>query len=120
MNNGAFQKIVDAITEAYGVCADEIIQFEIKTSTERLVFFVIATLVTVAVMVATYIRNRKRDMSWYDDESSIVIFVVCIILLVLFIIGIAAQIYDIYTAKYFPEIMVMQYIKHTINSLSFN
>ena len=120
MKNEAFQKIVDAITEAYGVCADEIIQFEIKTSTEWLVFFVIATLVTAAVMVGTYIQNKKRDMSWYDTESSIGIFVVGIILLVLFIFGIVAQIYDIYTAKYFPEIMVMQYIKHTINSLSFN
>lgn len=120
MNNEAFQKIVDAITEAYGVCADEIIQFEIKTSTEWLVFWVIATLLTVAVMVATYIRNKKRDMSWYDEESSIGIFVIGILLLVLLIFGIGTQIYDIYMAKYFPEAMVMQYIKHTINSLSFN
>lgn len=120
MNNEAFQKIVDAITEAYGVCAEEVIQYEIKTSTMYLIVFAVLTVLTAAVMVGTYIRNRKRDMSWFDEESSIGISVVGTILLVLCVFGIATQMYDIYTAKYFPEMMVMQYIKHTIRNLSFN
>lgn len=119
MNNEAFQKIVDAITEAYGVCADEIIRFEIKTSTEWLVFFVIATLVTAAVMVATYIRNRKRDMSWSDEEFSIFVNVTGIILLPILICMILIQIDDIYTATYFPEKALMYHIKQTIRSLQF-
>lgn len=120
MNNEAFQKIVDAITEAYGLCAEELIQYEIKTSTMWLIFSVIVLLLTVTAMIAVYIRNKKRDMSWSDEESSIGISVVGTILLVLCVFGIATQMYDIYTAKYFPEMMVMQYIKHTIRNLSFN
>ena len=120
MNNEAFQKIVDAITEAYGVCAEEIIQYEIQTSKMWLVFSVIVLLLTVTAMIAVYIHNKKRDMSWSDEEFSIFVNVTGIILLTVFICVALIQIYDIYTAKYFPEIMVMQYIKHTINSLSFN
>lgn len=119
MNNEAFQKIVDAITEAYGVCADEVIQYEIKTSTEWLIFSVIVFLLTVTAMIAVYIRNKKRDMSWYDEEFSIFINVTGIILLTVFICVALIQIDDIYTATYFPEKALMYHIKETIRSLQF-
>ena len=119
MNNEAFQKIVDAITEAYGVCADEIIQYEIQTSKMWLVFSAITLLLTVTAMIAVYIRNKKRDMGWADEEFSIFVNVTGIILLTVFICTALIQISDIYTATYFPEKALMFYIQHTIRNLQF-
>ena len=119
MNNEAFQKIVDAITEAYGVCAEEIIQYEIKTSKMWLVFSAIVLLLAITAMIAVHIRNKKRDMSWCDEEFSIFINVTGIILLTVFICTALIQIDDIYTATYFPEKALMYHIKQTIRNLQF-
>ena len=119
MNNEAFQKIVDAITEAYGVCAEEIIQYEIQTSKMWLVFFAITLLLTVTAMIAVYIRNKKRDMSWSDEEFSIFVNVTGIILSTILIFMILIQIDDIYTATYFPEKALIYHIKETIRNLRF-
>lgn len=119
MRNEAFQKIVDAITEAYGVCAEEIIQYEIQTSKMWLVFAGIVLLLTVTAMIAVYIHNKKRDRSWYDEEFSIFVNVTGILLLTIFISVILIQINDIYTATYFPEKTLMYHIQQTIRSLQF-
>ena len=119
MNNEVFQRIVDAITEAYGVCADEIIQYEIQTSKMWIVIFVVMSVVTAGIMLAMFIRNKRFDMSWDDEELSIGVFTVGIVLLIFFLVCILWQIDDIYTARYFPEKTLMNHIKNTVENLVF-
>lgn len=119
LNNEAFQRIVDAITEAYGVCADEIIQYEIQTSRMWIAVFVVMSVVTVGIMLAMFIRNKRFDMSWDDEGWSITVFTVGIVLLIFFLVCILWQIDDIYTARYFPEKTLMNHIKNTVESLVF-
>ena len=119
MNTEAFNRIIAAITDAYTGSASEIIQYEIQTSKMWLVFCVIVLLLTVTAMIAVHIRNRKRSMSWSDEEFSIFVNVTGIILSTILICVILIQIDDIYTATYFPEKTLMYHIKQTIRSLQF-
>ncbi len=119
MNNEVFQRIVDAITEAYGVCADEIIQYEIQTSRMWIAVFVVISVVTAGIMLAMFIHNKKFDMRWYDGEWSTCVFTVGIVLLIFFLVCILFQIDDIYTARYFPEKTLMYHIKNTVENLVF-
>ena len=119
LNNEAFQRIVDAITEAYGVCADEIIQYEIQTSRMWIAIFAILTILTVGIMFATHLYNKSNSCSWFDEEWSCVVFVIGTILLVFFIFCFLCQINDIYYAQLFPEKIIMSHIKSAISNLSF-
>ena len=119
LNNEAFQRIVDAITEAYGVCADEIIQYEIHSSKMWIAFFVVVSVVTAGIMLAMFIHNKRFDMKWYDGEWSITVFTVGIVLLIFFLVCILWQIDDIYIARYFPEKTLMNHIKNTVENLVF-
>lgn len=119
MNNEAFQKIVDAITAAYNESAAEIIQYEIHTSKMWLAILIVMTAVTAAIMIANHLCNKKRDLSWDDEARSILVITTGTILIVVFIFSILYQIDDIYTATYFPEKTIMQYIKYTVKNLYF-
>ena len=119
LNNEAFQRIVDAITEAYGVCADEIIQYEIHSSKMWIVIFAILTVLTVGIMFATHLYDKSNGCSWFDEEWSCVVFVIGTILLVFFIFCFLCQINDIYYAQFFPEKIIMSHIKSAISNLSF-
>ena len=119
VNNEAFQKIVDAITAAYSESAEEIIQYEIQTSKMWLAILIVLTAVTVAIMIANHLCNKKRDLSWDDEGRSIFVITAGTILIVVFICSIFIQMDDIYTATYFPEKTIMQYIKHTVENLYF-
>ena len=119
MNNEAFQKIVDAITAAYNESAEEIIQYEIRSSKMWLAILVVLTVATAAIMFANYFHNKKRDLSWDDEGGSIFVITTGTILIVVFIFSILLQIDDIYTATYFPEKTIMQYIKYTVKNLYF-
>jgi heme/copper-type cytochrome/quinol oxidase subunit 2 len=119
VNNEAFQKIVDAITAAYNESAAEIIQYEIRSSKMWLAILIVLTVVTVAIMIANHLCNKKRDLSWDDETRSVLVITTGTILIVVFIFSILYQIDDIYTAMYFPEKTIMRYIKYTVNNLYF-
>jgi phosphotransferase system glucose/maltose/N-acetylglucosamine-specific IIC component len=119
VNNEAFQKIVDAITAAYNESAAEIIQYEIRSSKMWLAILIVLTVVTVAIMIANHLCNKKRDLSCDDETRSVLVITTGTILIVVFIFSILYQIDDIYTAMYFPEKTIMRYIKYTVNNLYF-
>ena len=113
----AFNRIIAAITEAYTGSASEIIEYEIRTS-KYWIFLFIGIIIFCAVGIAVMIwADRKYCLNM--DAWPVLVYVVCSLAIFLLTIAVFTQMHDIYVAKYFPETMVMRYIKHAISYLDF-
>ena len=113
----AFNRIIAAITDAYTGSASELIEYEIRTSKYWILMF-IGVIIFCAVGVSVTIwADRKYSLSMEVWPTLVYAFGGLVILILA--IAVFVQIHDIYMAKYFPETMVMQYIKHAITYLEF-
>ena len=113
----AFNRIIAAITDAYTGSASEIIEYELRTS-KYLIFLFIGIIIFCAVGMGVMIwADRKYNLSM--DVWPTLVYVTCGLVIFFLVIAVFEQMHDIYVAKYFPETMVMRYVRHTIANLVF-
>lgn len=120
MGNEAYQKIIQAITEAYGSSWNDIIQYELQSSKAYALVAVSFCMISLTVALASFVHaSHKKKKGYYDDTWACITYLCCAGVFFVALIAFLSQMEDIYTATYYPQKMIMIYIRHTIQNTSF-
>jgi len=113
MDNNQIKEVVDMIAEGCKNYIPKIAEYEIHSSTMWAIIWAVIIAVSVIAIIATYgyAKEKKKLDAWYDEGFTIAVYAIGAVLITVGLVIFFIEIDDIYTAKYFPEKMFMQYVK---------
>lgn len=95
------------------------INFEIATSAALCVLFIVLPIIAYSIAKKATAKMKAENLDWYDDEPICLGFaaawIIFIGLLIVGIIVIINQIFDIITCLTFPEKQVFDYVMKLVN-----
>ena len=118
MDNNQIKEVVDMIAEGCKNYIPKIAEYEIHSSTMWAIIWAVIIGVSMIAIIAAYgyAKEKKKLDAWYDEGFTIAVYAIGAILITIGLVIFFIEVDDIYTAKYFPEKMFVQYVKALIEN----
>ena len=118
MDNNQIKEVIDMIAESCKNYIPKIAEYEIHSSTMWAIIWAFVVAVSVIAIIATYgyTKEKKKLDAWYDEGFTIAAYAIGAVLITVGLVIFFIEIDDIYTAKYLPEKMFMQYVRSVLEN----
>ena len=118
MESEQIKEVVDMIAESCKNYIPKIAEYEIHSSTMWAIIWAVIIAVSVIAIISAYgyAKEKKKLGEWYDEGFSIAVYAIGAILITIGLVIFFIEVDDIYTAKYFPEKMFMQYVRSVLEN----
>lgn len=118
MDNNQIKEVVDMIAESCKDYIPKIAEYEIRSSTMWAIVWAVIIAVSVISIIAVhgYVKEKKKLGAWCDDNFALAVYAIGTVLILVGLVIFFIEIDDIYTAKYLPEKMFMQYVRNMLEN----
>lgn len=118
MDNNQIKEVVDMIAEGCKDYIPKIAEYEIHSSTMWAIMWAVIVAVSAIAIIAAYgyAKGKKKLGVWYNEGFEIAVYAIGAILITIGLVIFFIEIDDIYTAKYFPEKMFVQYVRSVLEN----
>lgn len=118
MDNNQIKEVVDMIAESCKGYIPKIAEYEIHSSTMWAILWAVVIAVSMIAIIATYgyAKEKKKLDVWFDEGFTIAVYAIGVVLITVGLVIFFIEIDDIYTAKYLPEKMFMQYVRSILEN----